>query len=434
MVKKTLLYKKLELKRSSLKEGRFFVDQNSALLKAVDNVVDAEKDSAEKLGEAHQEIAKQKSKKKKITNALMFGLNIVIVAVILITQILGSEITPLSWSWLKLQYIPIILVAFLLVMFLETFRVVVLLRQSTKKTRPFLCYKMLAIGRYWDCITPMSTGGQPFQIFYLNKRGVDAGTAISIPLARYVIFQLSWTVVSIFATVYSANHFAEANLVSVASYIGFAINLVMIAGVLLLSWSKKIGKILVVKGIRLLQKMKIVKNYDKVYEKVMNTVNGFQTTMASYTKKMGTFLLMLLLQLIQFVINFSIPFLIYLLLGGTDLSMYLPITVYTLLIELASGFIPTPGGTGMSEVAFTIAFAGLYPNGTVFWGLLLWRFMNYYIYIVQGFVVLIYDYVRGNKKYEWQKKKWALESESNKFKQEQLKRYNKKKRTGKIKI
>lgn len=431
MVKKTLLYKKLELKKSSLKENKFFVDQNSVNL--IINEVE-EKNTEEKLGEAHNEIVKQKSKKKTITNALMFGLNIIIVVAILVSQILSSEITPLSWNWLKLQYVPIILIAFALVMFLETFRVTLLLKQSTKKSRPAICYKMIAIGRYWDCITPMSTGGQPFQIFYLNKRGVDAGTAISIPLARYVIFQLAWTAVSIFATIYSAKNFTEANLVSVASYVGFIINLVMIVGVLILSWSKKIGKLLVVKGIRLLQKMKIVKNYEKVYDKVMTTVNGFQTTMASYTKKMGTFLLMLLLQLLQFIINFSIPFLIYLLLGGNDLSMYLPITVYTLLIELASGFIPTPGGTGMSEVAFTIAFASLYPNGTVFWGLLLWRFMNYYIYIVQGFVVLMYDYIRGNKKYEWQKKKWALEAESNKFKQDQLKKFNKKKRTGKIKI
>ena len=62
------------------------------------------------------------------------------------------------------------------------------------------------------------------------------------------------------------------------------------------------------------------------------------------------------------------------------------------------------------------------------------RFMNYYIYLIQGLLVLVYDYVIGNKKYEWQKKKWELEAESTKFKQVQLKKYNKTIKSGKIKL
>ena len=88
----------------------------------------------------------------------------------------------------------------------------------------------------------------------------------------------------------------------------------------------------------------------------------------------------------------------------------------------------------MSELAFTLTFASLYPEGTVFWGLLLWRFMNYYIYLVQGLLIIMYDYIIGNKKYEWQKRKWELEAESTRFKEEQIKRFNKTKKTGKIKI
>ena len=44
--------------------------------------------------------------------------------------------------------------------------------------------------------------------------------------------------------------FKETNLVSVASYIGFFLNFVMIVGVWILSVSKKIGKLLVAKTLQ----------------------------------------------------------------------------------------------------------------------------------------------------------------------------------------
>lgn len=51
-------------------------------------------------------------------------------------------------------------------------------------------------------------------------------------------------------------------------------------------------------------------------------------------------------------------------------------------------------------------------NVMLTWALLLWRFMTYYIYILQGLVVLVHYNVIGNKKYKWLKKKWELEAES----------------------
>lgn len=443
MVKKSVLInKKKKFKKSALKEGKFFSDQhllsNQLSFDDLANQKTQEEENAEKLGEASQEVAKQSSKKKKIINTVTFLINIGVVACILGFQLLNSKVTGFdeiinagNFRW---WFIPIIIIFFAMVMFLDTERATKLLRQSTKRTRPALCYKMNSIGRYYDCITPMSTGGQPFQVFYLNKHGVDAGTAISIPIARYVVFQIAWTIISLFATIYSSVNFGETNLVSVASYVGFILNALMIVGVWVLSVGK-IGKILVAKGLKLLCKMRIIKSYEKVYDKVMDTVSGFQSTMRTYTKNIWQFLRLVLSNMLQLIAQFSIPYFIYLMLGGNPSgSVYMTIWVYAILCDLASGFVPLPGGTGMAEVAFTMVLTPIFPEGTVFWGLLLWRFMNYYIYLIQGLGVLIYDKSVGNKKYEWQKKKWALEEESIKFKQEQLKKYNKKTKEGKIKI
>lgn len=444
MVRKTLLFNKLKrFKKGSLLKGQFFSDQH--LLKnqmSFDDLVedkDKEQVIADKLGETNQEITKQKSKKKKITNALFFALNIVVVAVILLQQINQGEIESFSSiiasGLFKWQYIPILLVLFLVVMLLDSYRSYRLLYQSTKQKRFALNYKMVAIGIYWDCITPMSTGGEPSQVFYLSKFGVDAGNALFIPVARYVIFQISWLIVSLFATIYAVNVYGETNLVTIFSYIGFAVNFILCVGVWFLSVSKKIGKILVAKTLKLLQKMHIIKNYEKQYEKVMGTVSNFQSAMTVYTKNIKEFILFIFLQTLQFVLKYFMPYLIFLMLGGThDWNTALMVFVYSVLIDLASGVTPLPGGTGMSEVSFTIVFGDVFPNGTVFWGLIMWRIMSYYIYIVQGLLITSYDYIWGNRKFEWQKRKWELEAESDKFKQNQIKAYNKHSRSRKIKI
>ena len=441
--KKSILFDKLhKFKKSTLKKGAFFSDQhlldNQMSIDDVENLKTKEEMTAEKLGEANQEVAKQKSKKKKVINAIFFLVNIVVVACILIFQLFNSKVQGfdeiIKAGNFRVEYLFLILLCFALIMFLDTQRATTLLGQSSKRKRPFLCYKMNAIGKYYDAVTPMSTGGQPFQVYYLSTHGVEPGTAISIPIARYVVFQIAWLAISLFATIYSTTQFGETNLVSVASYVGFALNFVMIVGVWFLSVGR-IGKILVAKCLKLLCKIRIIKSYEKVYDKVMDAVNGFQSTMKVYTKHIWKFLGLIVSQLVHLVVQFAIPYLIYLMLGGNpSLDVFVIIWVYAVLCDLASGFTPLPGGTGMAELAFTMVLTPIFPEGTVFWGLLLWRFMNYYIYLIQGIIVIIYDKFVGNKKYEWQKKKWELESESNRFKQEQLKKFNEKSKIGKIKI
>ena len=51
-----------------------------------------------------------------------------------------------------------------------------------------------------------------------------------------------------------------------------------------LSVSKNVGKKLVAKTLKLLQKMKIVKNYEKQYQRVSNYVEDYQNIMRAYVK------------------------------------------------------------------------------------------------------------------------------------------------------
>ena len=233
------------------------------------------------------------------------------------------------------------------------------------------------------------------------------------------------TIVLIVAT--TTDVVGGVNVISVAFYIGYGLNLGICLVTIFLSVSKSVGKKLVGWVLKFLKKIKIVKNYDKQYNKVLKVVSDYQTTMQEYAKAKGKFVLLLFISILQYILTYAIPFGIVCFFLGWRPDLFLQVFIMGVMIEMAASFIPIPGGSGVSELSFTALFASLFTEGTLFWALIIWRFMSYYIFIIQGIVVIMYDYFIGNKKYSWLKRKWELEAESTEFKEQKLKNYQRSK-------
>ena len=379
----------------------------------------------QKINEVEQSVSKQSSKKSKITNLVFFFINIALVAGILAYQLSNEEFVSLKG---QAFHIPSLLVAILLlcgVACAETFLISYLLKVSTGKWKPALAFKTAHIGKYYDAVTPMATGGQAFQVSYLKGRGVPIHNALSVPLAKYAFSQMSWVSVSLFALIVSWVDKSYGTFAQVACLVGFLLGSFVLFLLLFLSCSKKIGKFLVVKVLKLLHKIKIIKNYEKQYEKITKSVSDFQDVMKQYASSPKDFLIMLFAALMKNIINYSIPFFIVKFfvpnIGG---EMFFKMFVLTILVDCSASFFPLPGGSGMNELSFTAVFsivvAGQAP---LVWVMLAWRFCSYYFYLVQGVVILSYDMVYGNKKYRWQVVKNNLAEESAVFKQQQINRF-----------
>lgn len=367
---------------------------------------------------------------------MFFLLNLVVVAGVLFYQISQEGVISLSQLFeynLNGWYFLMAFGFLILLMMLKALRFDILIKETTGRSRPTLSYKVSALGRYYDNITPMATGGQPFQVFYLNKRGLSASTAISVPLEKYFIGQFAFMTVSIFSVIFSlcTDLLGGSALVKVVSLLSFSLNFVLVAGLILLSINKSVGRVLVAKILKFLQKIHIVKNYDKQYNKIMKTVDDYQTSIKTFMKNKGMFLVLYILSIVILLIQYSFPYFVYCGMVKFDLSLWLEMFVKTAMIEIAASLIPLPGGTGMNEFSFTAIFANLFLEGRMFWALIIYRLFSYYFYLIQGIFVIIYDYLIGDKHYEWQKKKWALQGESEAFKQLQYEKMKKSKRTKK---
>ena len=378
-----------------------------------------------KIDEVEQSVSKQKSKKSKILSIVFFIVNICVVAGILTYQLLTEDWVPITG--IRLDWISLVLMLLLLggVVLVETIIFSYLLKTTTGRARFSTAYKMGQIGRYYDSVTPMATGGQPFQISYLKSRGVPIHSSLSIPMAKYVFSQIAWVIISLVCLIISWTDSSYGTFVSVASILGFVISFVILSATVFLSVCKTVGKKLVVKILKLLHKMKIVKNYDKQYEKVTKYVSDFQDIMKQYAKSPKDFIILTVLSLAKNVLNYSMPFFVAkFFISGLEGQFYVKLLVMSVLVDLSSSFFPLPGGTGMNEISFTAAFGSVVGQTNVLvWVLLLWRFCSYYFYLVQGVCILSYDMAYGNRKYKWIVKRDNLMEESSVFKQEQINRF-----------
>ncbi len=408
--KRVVLKSRIKVKSNFLvnfTQGKFFIEPHNkkdiAKLKI--------KDEKQKLKDAQQAINKTKSKKSKITSLIFFLINIAVLAIILVVQIKKEGTAPIgsvSINWLMLLAA---LGLFALVMLIDQSNFITLIHKSNKTLRPNLSFKLVSVGRYYDAVTPFASGGQPFQIYYLNKYGFRPSSSVSIVLGKYIFNQIGAIVfysVVLFSNLAVSTSTASAGNIAVglASWIGYAMVIILVFLFFLLSQNKRIGASVVVFFLKIGHKLKIVKDYKASFVKVIRGVKNWQSTMKEYRKSYFIMPFNSITHIFALVLYYSIPFFIFCAFEGWHAEMWWQILTMAVMVDLAVGILPLPGGTGAAEISFVALFGSLFSAGNVFWALLIWRFFSFYGHLLIGFLTMSYDITVGDKKLAKNKQKW----------------------------
>lgn len=258
--------------------------------------------------------------------------------------------------------------------------------------------KLCMIGQYYSAITPFSTGGQPVQIYSLVNDGVPIGTASSLFVNRFLIYQLVVTFYALFMFIIRFNLlYAEARLALPFVVVGCLVNiiiLIMIFGFLL---NEKFIRNILEKSIRILHKFKIVKDIKKSEEKINNTLLDYKKSVEEMKKDKKTTLELIIVSIIQLTISFSITFFVYLALGF-EKGHFIDIIAIQSLHYMAVSFMPTPGTAGAAEGGFYMLFRVIFPKKILSFALMLWRFIDYYLRVVVTGLVTLVDFICRKKK------------------------------------
>lgn len=330
----------------------------------------------------------KKSKKKYLLTALFILINIIVIAITAFSEFGNNEnaakLSDVTFNFWML--IPAI-ACFIFAINLEIGKYVLMMRKTCgyngrgdlRKARR-IARRTVLIGRYYDNITPAAIGGQPFQIYYMNKSKVPKGYSTTIPIIGMISGQIGFIIIAILSFLFGSFTVNNATLIATACF-GLIFYAFWPIAVLIATFLPKGTSELIGVGVKFLAKIHVVKDKEKAIKKAEDGVNEYATCIKNILKTRGLLLRTIIVSVLFHVLISSIPFFVITAFGGN--VDYLSCFVITVAVTAAVYFVPTPGNAGAAEGTFYFVFSSL-GGGYVFWAMLTWRFFSYYIYIIMG--------------------------------------------------
>lgn len=281
----------------------------------------------------------------------------------------------------------------------ESYIIYYLMKAVKSKISMLHCIKYSFIGFFFSAITPSASGGQPMQIYYMNKDNVEVATSsivLIIVTAMYKIVLIflclvlgvaNWTFIS-----------TRVDSIWFLVLFGVVANAVFVWFLLVAIYKQSFARKLIGKTILWLGKKRMIKNHNKILKKAFHALKRYELS-AGYIKENKRVLVnCFLITLVQRVILFAVTFLVYkaFSLRGHSFSQILSLQSF---IALAADSLPLPGGIGATESSFLILFADVFTEDFVLPGMLLSRGITYYaLILMSAFVILVSQIMSSRKK------------------------------------
>lgn len=246
-------------------------------------------------------------------------------------------------------------------------------------------------GTFFSAITPSSSGGQFAQVFIFNKQGISATNSSGILLMCFICYQSILVLYTSFVVVFNLNYLTANPGIFSLVMIGFFTNFVVIVALFGGAKSKTLQNFLIHTVVKLLSKIKIVKNYEETSGKLETYLADFREQLNFLQHNKPVLLKSCLCNVAKLTILYSIPFFATKALNlNVNITHFFQFIGYCSFIYLINAFIPIPGASGGSEACYMLFFGFLGTIG-VSSSMTLWRFVSYYVGLILGGLVFSFN-------------------------------------------
>lgn len=253
--------------------------------------------------------------------------------------------------------------------------------------------KHSVIVQFFNGITPFSSGGQPMEIYMLTKHHITTTNATNIIIQNFVFYQIALVIYGFLAVGYNMifQIFPKIPLLRNLVLLGFIINVFVGVALFIITFSRKLTRIITNIIINVLSKLHIVKDKSLTKEKWYVKLEEFHNSAKDLRKRKKLFIGGIFLNFISLSLLYVIPlFIMYALHDYTSMNVMETITAsaYVLII---GAFVPIPGATGGIEYGFLQFFGNFLNKNIIAAVLLVWRFITYYLGMIIGAIALSFE-------------------------------------------
>lgn len=240
------------------------------------------------------------------------------------------------------------------------------------------------VGQFFNAVTPFATGGQPAQVLYLMKSGIEGANASSIVMLKFFLFQTVLTVYSLVVIILSFGYFsAKIPLLLTWTILGLAVHASMIILTILFSYNRTLTEKILKFVFRIVKKLRFIKVNEDTELKVEESLSAFHDNAYLLKNNLGLLFKTSFMVFLQLSFYFSISYCVYrsFNLSGADFFQLFSAAVF---VATVISIVPLPGSTGGAETGFIGFFGGFFGGGPVVSALLIWRIITFYFCIGFG--------------------------------------------------
>ena len=252
-----------------------------------------------------------------------------------------------------------------------------MMRSSRIQLKKRTCFLFSSVGFFFSCITPSASGGQPMQIYYMKKEKISIPVSTVILMIVTITYKLVLVVIGIGIAIFGRG-FLHKYLEGILPvfYLGLALNIFCVTFMTILVFHPLLAKAIMVKGMKLLERLHLVKKKDGRLKKLEDSMDTYRNTAAYLKNNPFVIVKVIGITFIQRMALFAVTWFVYQAFGlhGTG---FWEILFLQAVISVSVDMLPLPGGMGISETLFLNIFSPVF-GGLLLPGMVLSRGLGYY--------------------------------------------------------
>lgn len=304
------------------------------------------------------------------------------------------EMVAVSLKKMKLSYLLLAAVTALAFTMMEGLMIWYLLRGLQGKARFRSCIRYSFVGFLYSGITPSATGGQPMQLYHMNRDGNSLSASTVVLMTVALIYKLVLVLMGLVMILFGFPVLKE-NLGNYLNlfYLGMFLNTALVAVLLIVMIFPGFARNLIVSMERILVKTKILKKSEARDKKIDQFIQSYQNAVLFLLQNKKQVVVVITATFAQRCMVFLLPYIVYRGFGlhGTDA---ITILMIQMSIYLAVDMLPLPGAQGITELMYRRAFRDIFTLEYVVPSMCVTRGISFYFLLFFSMAVCIIHHVR----------------------------------------
>ena len=269
-----------------------------------------------------------------------------------------------------------------------------LLHALDKRAKLLSCIRYSFVGFFFSGITPSATGGQPMQLYYMNKDKLKMSECTVVLMTVAVIYKLVLVVMGIGILLFAHKELAGfLGAYLYLYYLGLFLNVIVVAVLLFVMVRPKLFTGVVFSIEKLLVKLHLLKPSDTRVNRLTGFVERYHDTVQFFLKNKHRIVGVIIITFLQRMSVFVLTYVIY---RGFRLDGISAVTVIFLQasVYIAVDMLPLPGAQGITELMYKNVFAAVFPGNLLTASMCVTRAINFYFLLILSAAVTLWCYIK----------------------------------------